>query len=73
MLSEGIDAPEIAALSGFLADGQLSLWDVVTSLLLQVTDFEDYCYPTKLFGVTTVQAARARAASALRYATNPRR
>jgi len=66
LLSQGIDAPEIAETSRFLAAGQISLWDIVTSLLLQVRDFEDYCRLARLFPVSTAQAARARAAAALR-------
>lgn len=66
LLCQGIDAPEIAGLSRFIAAGQISLWDVVTSLLLQVRDFDDYRSLAGLFCVSTAQAARARAAAALR-------
>jgi len=68
LLSQGIDAPEVERLSRFIAAGQISLWDVVTSLLLQVREFEDYCRLTRLFPVGTAQSARARAAAALRRA-----
>lgn len=68
LLSQGIDAPGVAELSRFIAAGQTSLWDVVTSLLLQVREFEDYSILTTLFPVSTAQAARARAAAALRRA-----
>jgi hypothetical protein len=68
LLSQGINAPEIVRLSAFVMGGQINLWDVVTSLLLQVRDFEDYCKLARLFSVNTPQAARARTAAALRRA-----
>jgi hypothetical protein len=68
LLSQGVDAPEIGGLGRFIAAGQTSLWGVVTSLLLQVREFEDYCRLAELFPVSTALAAQARAAAALRRA-----
>src|SRR5258708_38261860 len=44
------------------------LWDIVTSLLVQVRAFADYETLVGLFPVTTAQGARARAVAALRRA-----
>lgn len=66
LLSEGLDAPAVKALPQYIAMGQNGLWDIVSSLLLQVRAFEDYQVLAGLFPVTSAQSARARASAALR-------
>jgi hypothetical protein len=66
LLSQGLDAPAIEALRRCIVMGQNGLWDIVTSLLLQVRAFEDYQALAGLFPVTSAQSARARASAALR-------
>jgi hypothetical protein len=66
LLSEGIGTPAIEALRASVAVGKTGLWDIITSLLLQVRDAEDYHALVGLFPVTSAQSARARASAALR-------
>jgi hypothetical protein len=66
LLSEGLDAAAIEALPRYIATGQNGLWDIVSSLLLQVHAFEDYQALAGLFPVANAQSARVRASAALR-------
>jgi hypothetical protein len=68
LLSEGVAAPSIQSLREWVSAGKSVLWDIVTSLLLQVRAFADYQALVTLFPVTTAQGARARAFAALRRA-----
>jgi hypothetical protein len=68
LLSIGIHAPAVEALRSNIAAGRTNLWDIVTSLLLQVGDIQDYHSLAGQFPVTSPQSARARASAAVRRA-----
>jgi hypothetical protein len=68
LMSVGIHAPAVETLCRYIAAGRTGLWDIVSSLLLQVRDSEDYHALASQFPVTTAQSARARASAAVRRA-----